>query len=71
MFEYSIYCKCVCECLYLGGMKCPQCEFVYGTKWELNRHLKSKHNMKFVEGSCEVNTHNFDAAVVHQCRTVD
>uniref|UniRef100_H3CW75 C2H2-type domain-containing protein n=1 Tax=Tetraodon nigroviridis TaxID=99883 RepID=H3CW75_TETNG len=37
-----------------GGIKCPQCEFVYGTKWELNRHLKSKHNMKFVEGSWEV-----------------
>lgn len=48
--------KCVCEYLCLGGIKCPQCEFVYGTKWELNRHLKSKHNMKFVEGSWEVNT---------------
>ncbi|TNN02358.1 hypothetical protein fugu_009845 [Takifugu bimaculatus] len=37
-----------------GGMKCPQCEFVYGTKWELNRHLKSKHNLKVMEGSWEV-----------------
>uniref|UniRef100_A0A674P6J1 Zinc finger and AT hook domain containing n=1 Tax=Takifugu rubripes TaxID=31033 RepID=A0A674P6J1_TAKRU len=36
-----------------GGMKCPQCEFVYGTKWELNRHLKSKHNLKVMEGSWE------------------
>ncbi|KAM4633814.1 zinc finger protein ZFAT [Polymixia lowei] len=33
-----------------GGMKCPVCEFVYGTKWELNRHLKNKHNLKLVEG---------------------
>ncbi|XP_024123707.1 zinc finger protein ZFAT isoform X3 [Oryzias melastigma] len=36
-----------------GGMKCPECEFVYGTKWELNRHLKSKHNLKVVEGPLE------------------
>lgn len=35
-------------------MKCPECEFVYGTKWELNRHLKSKHNLKVVEGPLEV-----------------
>ncbi|XP_024123706.1 zinc finger protein ZFAT isoform X2 [Oryzias melastigma] len=40
-----------------GGMKCPECEFVYGTKWELNRHLKSKHNLKVVEGPLEVGTH--------------
>uniref|UniRef100_A0A3P9LK71 Zinc finger and AT-hook domain containing n=2 Tax=Oryzias latipes TaxID=8090 RepID=A0A3P9LK71_ORYLA len=39
-----------------GGMKCPECEFVYGTKWELNRHLKSKHNLKVVEGPLEVET---------------
>uniref|UniRef100_UPI003AB012D7 zinc finger protein ZFAT n=1 Tax=Centroberyx gerrardi TaxID=166262 RepID=UPI003AB012D7 len=32
-----------------GGMKCPVCEFVYGTKWELNRHLKNKHNLKLVD----------------------
>lgn len=51
-----VYCKCVFECRCLGGMKCPQCEFVYGTKWELNRHLKSKHNLKVMEGSWEVNT---------------
>uniref|UniRef100_A0A8C2XCT9 Zinc finger and AT hook domain containing n=1 Tax=Cyclopterus lumpus TaxID=8103 RepID=A0A8C2XCT9_CYCLU len=38
-----------------GGMKCPECEFVYGTKWELNRHLKSKHSLKVVEGTWEVN----------------
>ncbi|XP_028986133.1 zinc finger protein ZFAT-like isoform X2 [Betta splendens] len=37
-----------------GGMKCPECEFVYGTKWELNRHLKSKHSLKVVEGVWEV-----------------
>ncbi|XP_029958746.1 zinc finger protein ZFAT [Salarias fasciatus] len=37
-----------------GGMKCPECDFVYGTKWELNRHLKSKHCMKVVEGPWEV-----------------
>lgn len=37
-----------------GGMKCPECEFVYGTKWELNRHLKSKHSLKVVEGPWEV-----------------
>ncbi|KAF3839988.1 hypothetical protein F7725_018705 [Dissostichus mawsoni] len=39
-----------------GGMKCPECEFVYGTKWELNRHLKSKHSLKVVEGTWEVNS---------------
>ena len=43
-------------CLCLGGMKCPQCEFVYGTKWELNRHLKNKHSMKVVEGTWGVKT---------------
>ncbi|TMS10927.1 Zinc finger protein ZFAT [Larimichthys crocea] len=37
-----------------GGVKCPECEFVYGTKWELNRHLKSKHSLKVVEGTWEV-----------------
>ncbi|KAM9310537.1 zinc finger protein ZFAT isoform 2-T2 [Pholidichthys leucotaenia] len=37
-----------------GGMKCPECEFVYGTKWELNRHLKTKHSLKMFEGSWEV-----------------
>ncbi|XP_053289288.1 zinc finger protein ZFAT isoform X2 [Pleuronectes platessa] len=26
-----------------GGKKCPDCDFVYGTKWELNRHMKNKH----------------------------
>lgn len=35
-------------------MKCPECEFVYGTKWELKRHLKSKHSLKVVEGTWEV-----------------
>lgn len=40
----------------LGGMKCPECEFVYGTKWELNRHLKSKHSLKVVGGVWEVNS---------------
>ncbi|XP_009977397.1 PREDICTED: zinc finger protein ZFAT-like, partial [Tauraco erythrolophus] len=31
------------------GIKCPVCSFVYGTKWEFNRHLKNKHGMKLVE----------------------
>lgn len=25
------------------------CSFVYGTKWEFNRHLKNKHGLKLVE----------------------
>ncbi|XP_037836291.1 zinc finger protein ZFAT isoform X2 [Kryptolebias marmoratus] len=37
-----------------GALKCPECEFVYGTKWELNRHLKNKHNLKVVEARWEV-----------------
>uniref|UniRef100_A0A8D3DA12 C2H2-type domain-containing protein n=1 Tax=Scophthalmus maximus TaxID=52904 RepID=A0A8D3DA12_SCOMX len=37
-----------------GGKKCPDCEFVYRTKWEMNRHLKSKHSQKVVEDSWEV-----------------
>nr|XP_015831218.2 zinc finger protein ZFAT isoform X1 [Nothobranchius furzeri] len=37
-----------------GGRKCPECEFVYGTKWELNRHLKTRHNQKAVQGTWEV-----------------
>ncbi|KAM7420438.1 hypothetical protein PAMA_014927 [Pampus argenteus] len=37
-----------------GGIKCPECEFIYGTNWELNRHLKSKHGLKVVEGTWEV-----------------
>lgn len=45
----------VCLCV-LGAMKCPQCEFVYSTKWELNRHLKNKHCLKVVEGTWEVNS---------------
>uniref|UniRef100_A0A8C8RBG0 Zinc finger protein ZFAT n=1 Tax=Pelusios castaneus TaxID=367368 RepID=A0A8C8RBG0_9SAUR len=32
-----------------GGIKCPVCSFVYGTKWEFNRHLKNKHSLKVVE----------------------
>lgn len=32
-----------------GGLKCPVCSFVYGTKWEFNRHLKNKHGLKVVE----------------------
>ncbi|NXA51787.1 ZFAT protein, partial [Nothocercus julius] len=32
-----------------GGIKCPVCSFVYGTKWEFNRHLKNKHGLKLVE----------------------
>lgn len=36
-------------CFLVGGIKCPVCSFVYGTKWEFNRHLKNKHGMKLVE----------------------
>lgn len=25
------------------------CNYVYGTKWEMNRHLKNKHGLKLVE----------------------
>ncbi|ERE63028.1 zinc finger protein [Cricetulus griseus] len=32
-----------------GGLKCPVCSFVYGTKWEFNRHMKNKHGLKVVE----------------------
>lgn len=35
--------------LLAGGLKCPVCNFVYGTKWEFNRHLKNKHGLKVVE----------------------
>ncbi|XP_036931451.1 zinc finger protein ZFAT-like isoform X2 [Acanthopagrus latus] len=49
-----------------GGLKCPECEFVYGTKWELNRHLKSKHSLKVVEGTWEVGE-----AVEAHCVPVD
>lgn len=36
-----------------GGIKCPVCSFVYSTKWEFNRHLKSKHGLKMVENGKE------------------
>ncbi|KAK1331872.1 hypothetical protein QTO34_007548 [Cnephaeus nilssonii] len=32
-----------------GGLQCPVCSFVYGTRWELSRHLKNKHGLKLVE----------------------
>ncbi|XP_077433002.1 zinc finger protein ZFAT [Vanacampus margaritifer] len=35
------------------GIKCPECRFVYRTKWELNRHMK-KHGSKEVECNWEV-----------------
>uniref|UniRef100_A0A670JKL1 Zinc finger protein ZFAT n=1 Tax=Podarcis muralis TaxID=64176 RepID=A0A670JKL1_PODMU len=35
--------------LQQGGIKCPVCNFVYGTKWEFNRHLKNKHRLRLVE----------------------
>ncbi|KAJ6661452.1 hypothetical protein lerEdw1_014360 [Lerista edwardsae] len=35
--------------LQQGGIKCPVCNFVYGTKWEFNRHFKNKHGLKLVE----------------------
>ncbi|XP_017327742.1 zinc finger protein ZFAT [Ictalurus punctatus] len=37
-----------------GGVKCPVCNYVYGTKWEMNRHLKCKHGLKVVENQWEV-----------------
>ncbi|XP_063155771.1 zinc finger protein ZFAT [Candoia aspera] len=40
--------------LQQGGMKCPVCSFVYGTKWEFNRHLKNKHGLKLMEHDGEV-----------------
>lgn len=40
-------------CFLIGGIKCPVCSFVYGTKWEFNRHLKNKHGMKLVENDGE------------------
>ncbi|XP_068094152.1 zinc finger protein ZFAT isoform X2 [Hyperolius riggenbachi] len=40
--------------LLQGGIKCPVCSFVYSTKWEFNRHLKSKHGLKLVENDKEV-----------------
>ncbi|XP_019506830.1 PREDICTED: zinc finger protein ZFAT isoform X4 [Hipposideros armiger] len=39
--------------LQQGGLKCPVCSFVYGTKWEFNRHLKNKHGLKLVENEGE------------------
>lgn len=38
-----------CLSVLAGGLKCPVCSFVYGTKWEFNRHLKNKHGLKVVE----------------------
>ncbi|XP_060099183.1 LOW QUALITY PROTEIN: zinc finger protein ZFAT [Heteronotia binoei] len=35
--------------LQQGGIKCPVCSFVYGTKWEFSRHLKNKHGLKLME----------------------
>ncbi|XP_041648982.1 zinc finger protein ZFAT-like isoform X2 [Cheilinus undulatus] len=49
-----------------GGLKCPECEFVYGTKWELSRHLKNKHSLSVLEGTWEVGE-----AVEAQYVTVD
>ncbi|XP_062847085.1 zinc finger protein ZFAT-like [Trichomycterus rosablanca] len=37
-----------------GGVKCPVCNYVYGTKWEMNRHLKCKHRLKVLENQYEV-----------------
>ncbi|KAI2655242.1 Cytoplasmic dynein 1 intermediate chain 1 [Labeo rohita] len=41
--------QCHYSCNISGGVKCPVCNYVYGTKWEMNRHLKSKHGLKVVE----------------------
>lgn len=42
-----------CPSVLPGGLKCPVCSFVYGTKWEFNRHLKNKHGLKLVENEGE------------------
>uniref|UniRef100_A0A670YFG0 Zinc finger and AT-hook domain containing n=1 Tax=Pseudonaja textilis TaxID=8673 RepID=A0A670YFG0_PSETE len=42
--------------LQQGGIKCPVCNFVYGTKWEFNRHLKNKHGLKIMEQDAEQTT---------------
>ncbi|KAJ8290748.1 hypothetical protein GJAV_G00017000 [Gymnothorax javanicus] len=34
-----------------GGVKCPLCNNVYSTKWEMNRHLKKKHGLKLVKNN--------------------
>lgn len=56
-------------CFLVGGIKCPVCSFVYGTKWEFNRHLKNKHGMKLVENDGETkwevkqNSNGFDPKI--------
>ncbi|XP_070604432.1 zinc finger protein ZFAT [Erythrolamprus reginae] len=42
--------------LQQGGIKCPVCNFVFGTKWEFNRHLKNKHGLKIMEQDAEQTT---------------
>lgn len=57
-------------CFLVGGIKCPVCSFVYGTKWEFNRHLKNKHGMKLVEHDGETkwevkhSCHGFDLKIL-------
>lgn len=56
--EGELLCFSVLRALLLtrlppGGLKCPVCSFVYGTKWEFNRHLKNKHGLKLVESEGE------------------
>lgn len=57
-------------CFLIGGIKCPVCSFVYGTKWEFNRHLKNKHGMKLVEHDGETkwevkqSCHGFDPKIL-------
>ncbi|KAE8599709.1 hypothetical protein XENTR_v10017297 [Xenopus tropicalis] len=46
--------------LLQGGMKCPVCSFVYGTKWEFNRHLKNKHGLKLVENEGDAKWESLD-----------
>ncbi|XP_062322195.1 zinc finger protein ZFAT-like [Osmerus eperlanus] len=40
-----------------GGVNCPVCEFAYGTRWEMNRHLKNKHGLRLVENDGAGVTH--------------
>ncbi|KAL4616892.1 zinc finger protein ZFAT isoform X1 [Arapaima gigas] len=32
-----------------GAVKCPVCNYVCSTKWEMNQHLKTKHGLRLVE----------------------
>lgn len=59
--SYEVWCGVThLVCIPAGGVKCPVCDYVYGTKWEMNRHLKCKHGLKVVENQWEVRRNTFD-----------